>query len=175
MPRQTRFELHIRPLIRELDRLHMLAVANLDLWDPQQVATNSARILRWLEGKKDDQIMPPKTHGGPWPAEWILLFYRWMREGQLSLDLAEGSYQAQRNNQYVTVTATGQAPGPNYSFWLDIYYGPKNANLVLYQEPPDHPVAQPTPFQVNDTFIFAPTVTSLALLDNSGLKTVPIT
>src|SRR4051812_13628657 len=87
MTRQTTFELRIRPLFRELDRERMLIqLPGLDLWDPDVVKSNAAGILNVLQSADPNLVMPPLLYGGPWPAEWIDLFKRWVAEGFPRLD-----------------------------------------------------------------------------------------
>jgi hypothetical protein len=78
MNRPTSFQLHIRPLFRDVDIEHMSFA--FDLAKFEDVRDNSALILGRLKGV-GGSVMPPKTHGGPWPDEWIALFERWINEG----------------------------------------------------------------------------------------------
>jgi hypothetical protein len=181
MPRRTFFELHIRPMIREMDRQHMLQEGSQpDLWDINVVKAKAKTILRFLESKKDETTMPPLAYGGPWPEEWVLLFNRWVNEGFPTLDLgAATGYTAQRAGALVVVTAAIQKPGPNFAVWPDRYYGPpKNGvtpDLILYQEPLDRP---PPPGIVDEgvnAFTFPAAVVSLTVLDKTGIQTIAIT
>src|SRR5919107_2871290 len=76
------FELHIRPLFRLLDRAHMLSLVTpgIDLWDLDTVWAAREAILTRLRGE-GSQNMPGLPVGGPWPAEWITLFERWIATG----------------------------------------------------------------------------------------------
>jgi hypothetical protein len=79
--RRPLFELHIRPMFRLLDQVHMLRLSpanRVDLFDYQQVRGRYSEILEWLDSASP---MPPMTHGGPWPREWIDLFTRWKETG----------------------------------------------------------------------------------------------
>ena len=51
----------------------------VDLTDYENVKVYAKEILRRL--KSADRPMPPVADDGPWPAEWIALFERWMDEG----------------------------------------------------------------------------------------------
>ncbi len=84
------FELHIRPLFRLLDRAHMLSqvAPGIDLWDLDTVWTAREAILTRLRGE-GSQNMPGLPVGGPWPAEWIALFERWIATGS---DTAPGHH-----------------------------------------------------------------------------------
>lgn len=68
------FERDLKPLFRESDRTTMLGVANFDLWKRDDVAANSQAILDRLE----DGSMPCD---GPWPADRVDMFRRWIDEG----------------------------------------------------------------------------------------------
>jgi hypothetical protein len=181
MPRRTFYELHIRPMFRELDRQHMLQEGSQpDLWDAAIVKNKAKLILRFLESKKDETTMPPLVYGGPWPEEWVLLFNRWVSEGCPTLDLGGAtSYTAQRAGALVVITAAVQKPGPNFAVWPDRYYGPPKSgvtpDLVLYEEPLDHP---PPPGIVDEgvgAFLFPAAMVSVSLLDKTGIQTIPIT
>jgi hypothetical protein len=180
MPRSTSFQLHIRPLIRELDREQMLVQRpGLDLWNPEIVKNNASIILGVLENPEPGSIMPPMGYGGPWPEEWINIFKRWVREGFAGLELGMATrYDALRGGELVAVTATIAKPSPQHAVWLDRYFGPSVGgglpDLVLYQELRDIP---PPPVTDEGVGIFrtAAAVTFLRVLDRSGLQTVPIT
>src|SRR5262245_4642172 len=78
--RPVRYEIHIRPLVRLIDRDNM--AWRMDLWNYDQVRENAAVIVERLQAD-----MPPTAYGGQWPAEWIALFQRWIAEGFGKLDL----------------------------------------------------------------------------------------
>ncbi len=84
------FELHIRPLFRLLDRAHMLSLVapGVDLWDLDTVWQAREAILTRLRGE-GGLNMPSFPVGGPWPAEWIALFERWVATGS---DTAPGHH-----------------------------------------------------------------------------------
>lgn len=67
------FELHIRPLFRMTDHEHMRV--QVDLWDYDQVTNNAERILGHLKAEDDRPLMPPLGSGGPWPEEWVRLYF----------------------------------------------------------------------------------------------------
>jgi hypothetical protein len=180
MARPTYFELHIRPLIRELDREQMLIQRpGLDLWNADIVKSNATRIVSLLENSDPGSIMPPMGYGGPWPAEWIGLFKQWISEGFPRLELGSASqYQAARFPEIVVVTATVTKPNPNYAVWLDRYVGPPVTgglpDLVLFQAQRDIPPPLITDEGVG-IFRLLSTVTSVRILDKTGLQTIPIT
>jgi CDGSH-type Zn-finger protein/truncated hemoglobin YjbI/ferredoxin len=63
---------HIRPLFRARDRKSMLFA--FDLWSEDDVRTHAVAILARLQAG----TMPCD---GPWPADWIELFARWIADG----------------------------------------------------------------------------------------------
>jgi hypothetical protein len=81
--RLPRFESHIRPMMRRLDRDAMVAARAFDLWSYDDVRSRAERILKRLKKGVDGAsgAMPPPTAGGPWPEEWVTLFERWMTLG----------------------------------------------------------------------------------------------
>ena len=68
------FENDLKPLFRERDRTTMLSVASFDLWERDDVASNSQAILaRLVQGS-----MPCD---GAWPDDRVELFRRWIEAG----------------------------------------------------------------------------------------------
>jgi hypothetical protein len=67
------FDSDIKPLFREQDRQSMSF--RFDLWSYKDVSHNADRILERLRGGS----MPCD---GPWPADRVDLFERWVREGK---------------------------------------------------------------------------------------------
>jgi hypothetical protein len=174
--RSTRFELHIVPIVRQLDRSHMQQFKSIDLWDYATVSkpAMASKILRALQAQPSD-VMPPQSHGGPWPDEWIQLFQRWINEGFPRLSLGTSSqFSAQRNGPVVSVTADGPSAGANVTVWLDRYSGPQSADLVLYSDSVSQAgFAQSYP--VTDYFSFSATMTQIQVLDAVGVHAVSIT
>jgi hypothetical protein len=68
------FAKDIRPLFRDTPDVDSMLDYGLDLSSYEQVKAQAAKILETLE----DGSMPCD---GPWPAEQIQLFKRWMNEG----------------------------------------------------------------------------------------------
>jgi hypothetical protein len=171
--RPVRYELHIRPLMRMIDRDNMAWA--FDLWDYDQTRANADGIL--LRTAAD---MPPPSHGGPWPAEWVALFQRWKDEGFLRLDLGTvdaTGYTAVREGEVVTLTGRGSTPTGGYRAWLHAVVpegGPRE--YILYWEPPVPAApANPTLFRARAKFPAPPTMTSVAVVDAAGRHVVPIT
>jgi hypothetical protein len=67
-------------MFRLLDREHMLThvEAGFDLWELERVWEMRNDILVRLR-REGGGNMPGVAVGGPWPAEWIDLFERWMQ------------------------------------------------------------------------------------------------
>lgn len=83
------FELHIRPMFRALDRVHMTRIkADFDLWDYDSVKTHAQGILARIGGPVP--AMPTRGSGGAWPNEWVKLFERWMITGYRRLTPVAG-------------------------------------------------------------------------------------
>jgi hypothetical protein len=171
--RPIRFELHIRPLMRLIDRDSM--AFRFDLWDYDDVKANADKIL--LRTNVD---MPPMPYGGPWPAEWVATFQRWKDEGFLRLDLGTpdaAGYQATESAGQVTLTCRGTTPTGEYRAWFDTIV-PEGAfrEFVLYWEPPvPSTPATPTPFRARRTFQPATGQTQLAVTDSVGRHIIPFT
>lgn len=148
MQRTPVFELHIRPLFRATDRAHMRV--QIDLSDYDQVVNNAERVLLHLKGEDDRPLMPPTGSGGPWPAEWVRLFERWMATGCKRLELGAARYRFDKTANLLL--ATGTYPAAGYNGWLQIESETDTARVyVLYLEPPDAAVAGGGgPFQLEE-------------------------
>ncbi len=169
------FELHIRPMIRVLDRENMIAVAGLDLWDYNQVKAHADLIITHLNSD-----MPPVNYGGPWPQEWITLFQRWKDAGFPALGLAQANapgFTATRNGATVTIDGSGTLADGNARAWLQpIVQEGQPRSYVLYLEPADSgvPPAPPRGFRVRASFTAAPSLSSITVTDAAGDHAVPI-
>jgi hypothetical protein len=75
------FAADIRPLFTKLDIDHMESL--LDLTDYEDVKAKADDILERLKGVGGAVMPPPPSKGGdgPWPAERIALFERWIAQG----------------------------------------------------------------------------------------------
>ena len=85
------FELHILPMFRGIDRLHMLrARPDLDLWSYDAVKQYATAIVGKTSG--NTPTMPTADTGGYWPSEWQTLFQRWTTTGfrRLTVPTASG-------------------------------------------------------------------------------------
>lgn len=172
--RPVRFETHIRPLMRVIDRDNMLW--RLDLWSYDDVRTNADEILQRLQVD-----MPPQSYGGLWPEEWITLFQRWKNEGYLRLDLGSVDaigYTARLTGTTVLLTCRGTTPSRSYRAWLEAYV-PENSRreYFLYWEPPVSPQIPPMPtvFRARAIFEQPAGMTEIVVTDATGRHIVPIT
>lgn len=170
------FELHIAPLMRELDRRHMLAISNIDLLDYATVVELYKTIRDRLVDQREP--MPTLETGGPWPPEWIQLFKRWIEQKFQRLERAAGTYAATRQGENVVLRATGSAPGPGYAVWLGARVPQDEpSELALYQKPPEQAgITKAEPFSVQERFPDPEArITSFKVEDAKGLHTVPVT
>ena len=175
-PRVPRFELHVQPLMRLLDRDHMRF--KLDLWNYEDVKTNADRILELV---RDTQLpMPPKSHGGPWPQEWIDLFARWKDAAFPRLERGTavgGGYTATRSGTLFTLVAKGRVPSSGFTVWLNLERAePELREYTLVQEPP--PVAAPgpeRPFTARERFATEAASVTVIVNDRDGQHDVAVT
>ena len=172
MPNRTpRFELHIRPLIREMDRRHMKF--QFDLWNRDDVFNNAGVIFTRITST---DCMPPQDYGGPWPQEWIDLFKRWTDAGGPVLERGRGQYTATRNASGVRIQGKVTTPTPGYRVWME--EDPVRSVppvIVVYAEPPDPPQPPaPTQIDVRDTFEIPTTAATVRIVDADGLHDVNI-
>lgn len=178
--KKVRWELHILPMMRSIDRDHMLRLGGkrkIDLFDYDQVrlrATPDSQgnnvFLHWIE----DGAMPPPNGGGPWPEEWIALFKRWIKDEYARLDLAEGTYTAIRTGGTVKVTARVELPSVEDAAWLDRPNPSASVReYVLWHEPNGDP-DEPFPVTATDSFEAGPEVTTVVINDKRGRHEVKI-
>jgi hypothetical protein len=179
------FEIHIRPMFRLLDREHMVTLVDppIDLWELDAVWGERTRILEKL---KETGIpnMPGERVGGPWPAEWIALFERWIATGSdkepghhLVLAKPDAAYTVQSPSSALRrLTAAVTAPTEGCRVWFQPdSVTSTQRNYTLYLEPafPSQP-ADPTVLLAVDTFAKG-TVTKLVIHDADGASEVPVT
>lgn len=172
--RLPRFELHIQPLMRLLDRDHMRPF-ELDLWNYDDVRAGADDILEFLQNGP----MPLRSHGGPWPHEWIDLFRRWKDTGfhQLERGTAAGGYTAVRSGTLVTLAAKGRVPSPGFTVWLNLERAEADRReYKLVQEPPVAPVPGPDrPFNARERFETDAASVVVSVNDSQGTHDVPVT
>jgi hypothetical protein len=165
MARTLYYELHIRPLFREIDRQHMLGVVpDLDLWSYESLAAvddNTGELwrVRVLEEAsaitEPFRLMPPPDNSGPWPDEWLALYKRWLDTGAKQLPLGTATtMKVTKQGSFYSFGVTGTKKGNDYMVWLDFVPGRAlPPAFVLYEQPPEAnvPPTQPT-FNVSEIF-----------------------
>jgi len=131
-----RFELHILPLFRALDREHMLS--RFDVSSYNDVVQNADALLGRLSSD-----MPPPSSGGPWPGEWVDLFRRWKETGFKRLELGTAAtLSLSRVGSKFVILAEGHYPAAGYRGWLHLLDGGRSEReYVLYFDAPDTPKA----------------------------------
>lgn len=126
-----RFELHIRPLFRALDREHMRSM--FDVWRYEDVASQVDSILSRVAAD-----MPTLATGGPWPQEWVALLRRWRDEGLKRLELGAAIYSLSRVGTKFVLTAKGGYPQGGYRGWLELEEGSTTERrYTLYFDAPE--------------------------------------
>lgn len=160
-PRPPVFELHIRPMMRLLDREHMRTwVQVADLWDLEAVWALHKDILTRV---RDTGDMPGSRYGGPWPDEWISLFERWVATGtetqpghHLLRGTPAGDYRVQSlggGKRRLTVAVTAPSEGCHAWFELDAVR-PSELEYTLWLEPPyPEQAPNPQPAQALESFV----------------------
>lgn len=182
------FELHIRPLFRELDRMHMLLVTDggLDLWDYGSVKKYSTPppAPRGKMGENLSSGMPVEGTGGPWPPEWIDLFNRWVDSGYPRLELATaqtvtasklpGSTPGMVD---LTIRAIGKLPpGQTYRVWVDFEFDRRTPfEYVLYQEGGGGNFTDNFDYSTEIPFSAPDTIKTIVVRDAIGRHTLTVT
>jgi len=179
--KKVRWELHILPMMRSIDRDHMLRMGGkrkIDLFDYDQVRARATPndqginvFLSWVESG----AMPPPDTGGPWPPQWISLFKQWINDEYARLELGEGTYTAIRTGGTVRVTANFELPNVDDAAWLDRPNPSADPReYVLWHEPNGEP-DEPFPSTASDSFDAGPEVTKVIIKDKNGTHEVMIT
>jgi hypothetical protein len=172
MTRPVRWELHILPMMRMIDRDHMVRLAvprRLDLFDYDEVRARAKIFLQQVA----DGHMPPPTAGGPWPDEWIALFRRWIDEGfqRLARPVARDP-RAVRTGTRVKLSAAVDVSSIDDSVWFDrasTSESPREYYIwheVIGQDDPQELTAIET-FEAGDA-------TSVVIIDANGRMELPI-
>ena len=177
------FDLHIRPMFRLLDREHMATLVRppIDLWDLDTVWAQRNDILARLRGE-GLQNMPGRRNGGPWPAEWVALFERWIATGtdaepghHLVLAKPDGPYRVRKLGELRRLTVTVNAPTDGCRVWFgldSIVSGQVDYTLLLEPAFPSQP-ADSTPTEPTEDFAKRD-ATKVVIRDADGIHEVPI-
>jgi hypothetical protein len=176
------FELHIRPMFRLLDREHMMQwVQFFDLWDISDVWENRHEIIRRA---RDRQDMPGIRFGGPWPAEWVQIFERWVATGSdsepghhLVLAIAKGNYRVQSlggEKRRLTVDVVAPTDKCRALFELESVTATERI-YTLYLEPA-YPKKNPQPTTITALAQFIKgSATQLVIKDAAGRHEIGLT
>jgi hypothetical protein len=170
------FELHVSPLFRTLDRVHMQRLGptkRVDLSNYDEVRAKHQLIVDFLTGGSP---MPPLSHGGPWPQEWIDLFVRWRDEGFRRLSSGTGT------NYQIAKTATDRyllscdvtLPNGNAQAWFEIVDATSAAqNYRLVAElVPDSQIT-PVTIRAEERIRGPLSVAEVFVTDSAGVHAVP--
>lgn len=84
-----------------------------DLWNYEDVRAHADNILTRLEVD-----MPPESHGGVWPSEWVETFRRWVTEDFGRLERGEGEYSARQEGAKLVISASGEYPTDTHKGWF---------------------------------------------------------
>lgn len=168
--RRPMFELHILPMFRVLDQVHMIRLppaARIDLTDYQQVRDGNLDIIDVLKSSS----MPPAGEGGPWPKEWIDLFVRWTQTGFGRLTKATGSnfkLVLTAPNRY-TLSCDVTLPDSSATAWFDILQARPEAQIyAVVMEQIDGADPSPTTFTIEERIRGPLTVSEVIVLDAAG-------
>ncbi len=182
--RPVRYELHIAPLFRRIDRDHMAFA--FDISDPATFyEADGQPKIDLIRGLYDHMtgattpLMPPVHAGGPWPREWLDLFARWINEGCLRLELGTAQYRASRTSAtQVRLAARVELPSSDHETWferVDSSEAPYAYCLVV--EPPVSDVPPATSdlrFLVEELNDFPSGLSSILVADAGGSHVVDI-
>ena len=173
--RVPRFELHIRPLLRLLDRDKMLEARGFDLWSYDDVVAHATGIHERVQGN-----MPPLNFGGLWPFEWVQVFERWMSTGFRRLQLGQPTgqgYIASLNGSRVNLACETVLPDEDYEGWLQPESdGTGNIDVTLFWQDPDEP-AVPPPLPrttISEVSLPLPASGNIIVRDLDGVHFVPV-
>jgi len=173
-PRPVIWELHIVPMFRLIDRDHMLLLSGnrrIDLYDYDQVVERSRTgvFQNWIRGH-----MPPLNVGGPWPAEWIALYERWVSGGFLRLASVSAEYTARLGAGMVTLIATGEKPADEDEVWFErLSTSESPREYALVREELGQP-GDPSDFTVKERFAPTAGVSAVVVNDANGRHEVAI-
>lgn len=130
-----RFELHVRPMFRAIDREHMKG--RFDLWSYDDVVHHCDAIISRIAVSAD---MPTQSSGGPWPAGWIEVLRQWKDGGFKRLELGSGVYSRSQQGLKTLIVATGTFPAAGCRGWFELESETTAArNYALFFDRPDQP------------------------------------
>ena len=163
------YELHIKPLFRRIDREHMALF--FDLYDYDVVKQHANVILQRLRTS-----MPPASSGGPWPAELVTMFARWVTAGCPRLLIGRGSnYQLTKFDTSYHLEGTVEVPNGSAQAWLDIVdVDPARRTYRLYVDPGGGGQDAATSLIVSEDFEETSSLSAVQVIDAAGTHTVAL-
>lgn len=184
------FELHIRPLIRSLDREHMDFAFNL--WNyPEGPGADPigqyTLILNRLKSTAPDVVMPPPNAGGPWPKEWVDLFERWLtagapRLGLSQVDPASLSAARQPGTSLVDLKVGITLPSSGHVAWIerrfadDQFFSPERPDEFVVYERQMTTASTPASAATIEDLLDVPAGTAtVKIIGSNGTFTVTVT
>lgn len=181
MPRPLWFEIHIRPMFREVDQVHMKSLYDIDLWDYASVKASLNAINGYLTRKPSatnaNTVMPPSDSGGPWPEAWLALWADWKANPQsLPLGTATDATLTRIDAGRLELTVRGMPSKPNAAVWMEpLPYREIPPRFVLYEEPPRAGIkGTDLSFELSEQFP-AGSATSVQFTDSKGTRTIALT
>lgn len=175
--RRPLFELHILPMFRTLDSVHMLRLppakrVNLTSYD--DVKNQHQDILDFLTSASP---MPPKSHGGPWPQEWIDLFIRWKAKGFGRLTRPAGSNfkLVLTAPDHFTLSCDVPVADGSASTWFNIVQATADAQVyeIVVEQPEGNPPA-PSTIAIEERIRGPLTTNEIVVVDNAGRHALAI-
>ncbi|WP_271623451.1 hypothetical protein [Bradyrhizobium sp. CCBAU 11430] len=169
--RRPLFELHILPMFRALDAIHMLRLPpakRVDLSSYDDLKNKHQDVLDFLNAASP---MPPKSHGGPWPKEWIDLFTRWKTTGFGRLIKPAGSNfdLALTGPDRFTLSCDVLLPDGSASAWFSIIQATADAQVYeIVLEQPDGTPPAPTTITIEERLRGPLTTNEVVVLDSAG-------
>ncbi len=173
--RRTCFEIHIRPMMRLIDHDHMLFRApegqRMDLFSYDEVKQHASAILERLRYN-----MPTVPYGGPWPAEWIQLFERWMVENYPRLEPYHGTYDVRKDKQgMVVLTGNADTVLADDRIWFERFSTSESPReYFLYREPGNPKQPNVSTVKIVERFPAVPGVTTVTVIDSTGKQDLKI-
>ena len=175
------YEIHIRPMFREIDREHMLQMFSIDLWDYDYVKSHLVQLKGYITAAPSPNdprgVMPPTDSGGPWPAEWIATFLRWIDEGAKSLPLGTATYSVGDlgSDDQWALSADGSPSQKDAAVWLE--RSPVRGTtpiFTLYEKPPLAGAAGTgDPFSIAEVFVKG-AATVVTVIDRNGKQDIAL-
>lgn len=175
--RRPIFELHIRPMFRLLDQVHMTRLAaakRIDFSDYDQVKAKHAKIIGFLS---DPGPMPPPNTGGPWPREWIDLFVRWTETdfGRLATATATNLKLVLTAPDRYTLSCEVALPHPSSTAWFDILQArPESQVYSIVMEQGDNVAPSPSMVTIDERIRGPLSTSEVIVFDAVGEHKLPI-